>query len=403
VSDTERIDFTGALGQRLAGRLHRPAGPVRAYALFAHCFTCSKDLKTAVRISSALAEHGIATLRFDFTGLGESEGDFADTNFSSNIEDLVKAADMLRERFDAPAVLIGHSLGGAAVLAAAQEIPEAKAVATIGAPADPAHVRHLLGPHKPTIDERGEAEVILAGRQFRIRKQFLDDLEAQKPKQRLARLDRALLLFHAPGDEIVGIDNARQIYEAARHPKSFVSLEGADHLLTREGDAEYVAIVLAAWAHRYIPPEPRDRASPAQVEVRGGAQGLTTQVRAGRHTFAADEPESVPGGHDTGPDPYGLLLGALGSCTVMTLRMYADRKGWALDNVRVQLEHHKVHADDCGDCESRQGKVDELSRLIFVDGDLDDEQRRKLLEIADKCPVHKTLVTETKVRSRLDE
>jgi putative redox protein len=403
MAETETLEFHGTLGDRLTGRLHLPPGRPEAYALFAHCFTCSKDLKSAVRISTALAERGIATLRFDFTGLGESEGDFAESNFSSNVEDLTRAADMLRERFEAPRILIGHSLGGAAVLAAAHEIPEAAAVATIGAPYDPAHVRALIDPQAPDLEAEGEAEVSLAGRHFRIKKQFLDDLESQQSRQTVSRLNKPLLLMHSPQDRIVDIDNARLLYQTARHPKSFISLDGADHLLQRRSDAEYVAVVLAAWARRYLPePHAETDLQEGQVEVTGGPHGFANQVRAGSHRFAADEPESVPGGSDTGPSPYDLLLAGLGACTSMTLRMYANRKQWPLQGVRVRLQHRRIHARDCEDCETGQGQIDEIDRVIRIDGPLDEEQRQRLLEIANKCPVHRTLTSENKVRSRLE-
>ncbi|MFW6051865.1 MAG: alpha/beta fold hydrolase [Myxococcota bacterium] len=404
--DSERIEFAGASGNRLVGRLHRATATPRAYALFAHCFTCGKDLKAAVRLSAALAREGIVTLRFDFTGLGESEGDFADTTFSSNVQDLVAAADMMRERFDAPRILVGHSLGGAAVLMAAHHVPEAVAVATIAAPCDPAHVRKLIEADAPDLSAQGEAEVTLAGRKLRIREQFLRDLEAQESSGAIAKLDRALCIFHSPQDRIVDIDNARRIYQAARHPKSFVSLDGADHLLGRKRDADYAGRVLSAWSSRYLPDETEEERDVERgvVDVEGSARGFEQRVHAGPHRMVADEPESVPGGTDAGPTPYDLLLAALGSCTSMTLRMYADRKGWPLEGVHVRLQHARVHAADCEDCESRAGRIDRITREITLRGDgLDETQRRRLLEIADKCPVHRTLTTDTRIESTLKE
>lgn len=393
-----KVEFQGAASNKLAGRLHLTPAPPRAFALFAHCFTCSKDLKSAVSVSRGLAEQDIATLRFDFTGLGESEGDFADSNFSSNVEDLVAAADMLRERYQAPTILVGHSLGGAAVLAAAHHIPEVRAVATIGAPCDPAHVRENFRGHIDEIESKGEARVELAGRSFRITRQFLDDLEDRNQQEKIHALGRALLVFHSPHDEVVGVDNARRIYEAARHPKSFVSLDGADHLLSKRADARYVSTVLAAWASRYLAESDSDDAVEG-VMVRNGSGGLACEVRAGQHRWIADEPESVTGGNDAGPDPYGLLLGSLGACTAMTLRMYARHKKIDLEDVTVHLKHDRIHAKDCEDCETSEGRIDEITREITVTGELTDEQKQRLVEIAEKCPVHRTLTSETKIRT----
>ena len=402
--ESSKITFTGIDGQALAARLDSPAGPVRAFALFAHCFTCSKDIFAASRIARGLAEKGIAVLRFDFTGLGASEGEFANTNFSSNVQDLLAAAEHLRQHYQGPAILIGHSLGGAAVLAAAGDIPECKAVATIGAPADPAHVAHNFQPNLEEIEAKGEASVQLAGRSFTIKKQFLDDVREQRLSQRVASLKRALLVFHAPLDETVGIDNATQIFVAAKHPKSFVSLDKADHLLSRHEDAGYVAEVLAAWAARYLPSTDKDEKETQPVKgvvVRSTGQGRFTQeVLARHHRLLADEPKNVEGALDLGPSPYEYLLAGLGACTSMTLRMYADRKGWPLEGVSVALEHGRIHSEDCSDCDTKEGKVDEISRELTLSGPLDQAQRKRLLEIADMCPVHRTLENEIKIRTR---
>ncbi|MDH4149111.1 MAG: alpha/beta fold hydrolase [Betaproteobacteria bacterium] len=400
------IHFPGAFGTALAARLDLPAQVPRAFALFAHCFTCSKDSLAAARISAALVEHGFGVLRFDFTGLGGSAGDFANTNFSSNVADLVAATAWLRAQHQAPRILIGHSLGGAAVLAAASEIAEAAAVATIGAPFDPAHVQHLLGDAALQIRADGEAEVTLAGRPFRIQKQFLDDLAAQDSAARIGRLRKALLVFHSPRDTYVDIENAARIYAAAKHPKSFVSLDTADHLLTQKSDAAYVAAVLAAWASRYVGPAAATATgtvTPGVVTVRESGEGRYTQdITAGPHHLRADEPESV-GGNDSGFTPYDLLLAGLGACTSMTLRMYAEQKKWPLQRVTVTLRHEKIHAKDCADCETREGKIDQIDREIDIAGDLSDAQRARLMDIADKCPVHRTLRSEIAIRTRTAE
>ena len=412
---TRKIEFAGSQQALLAGRLDTPEQAPRAWAVFAHCFTCSKDSKAAAYVSRALARAGFGVLRFDFTGLGNSDGDFANTHFSSNVDDLVAAADWLREHHGAPALLIGHSLGGAAVLAAAGRIADNKAVATIGAPFDPAHVVKQLGQGVAQIQAEGSATVQLAGRPFTVRQAFIDDLTSQRQGERIRRLRRPLMVLHAPRDETVGIDNAGQIFQAAMHPKSFVALDGADHLLSRPDDAQFAADVIAAWAGRYLvagPPAAEPPAAvpgPDQVEaalpdgavqvVERGTGAFAVDVRAGRHRWVSDEPASV-GGDDLGPGPYDLLTAALGACTAMTLRMYARHKQWPLDKVTVELTHGKVHAKDCAECETREGKVDRIERVITITGDLDAEQRERLLAIADKCPVHRTLHSEVLVVTR---
>jgi len=401
---SEKLNFPGHSGEMLAARLDTPTSLPRAYALFAHCFTCSKDIFAASRISAALVERGFAVLRFDFTGLGMSEGEFANTNFSSNVADLVKAAEFLRDLHAAPTLLIGHSLGGAAVLAAAGEIEEVQAVVTIGAPSEPAHVEKQFGDKLDDIRKQGELEVQLAGRPFKIKKQFLEDLEASTIRRRVETLRCALLVMHSPVDKIVNVDNARQIFQAAKHPKSFISLDDADHLLGKRSDAEYAASVLAAWAQRYLPPALETQApslNEGEVEVsETGAGKFANEVRAGQHRLPADEPEKM-GGTDTGPSPYDYLLAGLGACTAMTLRMYAERKKLALDKVSVRLKHNRLHAEDCTDCESQSGQIGEIQRVIHLQGVLSAEERDKLLEIADKCPVHRTLEGEIKVRTNL--
>ncbi len=399
----ERFEFPNGRGEQLSALMDRPATAPRAYALFAHCFTCGKDIHAAKRISSALTALGIAVLRFDFTGLGSSEGEFANTTFSSNVQDIVAAAQHMSERGEAPALLIGHSLGGAAILAAAGSIPQARAVVTIAAPADPVHVTHLFREHVDAIRDTGEIEVSLGGRPFRIKREFLDDIEMQKQKERIAHLRKALLVFHSPTDETVGIDNATAIFVAAKHPKSFISLAGADHLLSRKQDASYVANVIAVWAERYLDiPETADELSTDSevVTVTETRQGRFDQlVRSGRHSFIADEPVAQ-GGRDQGPNPYDLVLAGLGACTSMTLRLYADRKGLPLERVSVALKHSRIHAVDCETCETTEGMVDRIERVLTLTGNLDADQRQRLLDIADKCPVHRTLTSEIDIRTR---
>jgi len=402
---SEKINFTGSQGDKLAARLELPAGKIRAYALFAHCFTCSKDIFAAKRIAEELAQHGIAVLRFDFTGLGNSGGDFANTNFSSNVDDLVLAADYLRDHRQAPAILVGHSLGGAAVLAAAPRIPESVAVATIGAPSDPGHVTHLFDGAQNEIEKEGVADVCLAGRPFRIKSQFLEDISENKLDAAVGNLGKALLIFHSPLDATVGIANAAHIFKMARHPKSFISLDNADHLLTRRVDAEYVSSVLSAWSDRFIQEKQQDEERVAQqdeviVEETGTGKFTQAVYMGGRHEMFADEPQSY-GGNDQGPSPYDLLLAGLGACTSMTLRMYADLKKIPLERVAVTLNHDKIHAEDCLECETTTGKIDRIQREIELSGDLDGETRERLLGIADKCPVHKTLHSEVRIESRL--
>jgi len=398
-----RLTFPGAQGDTLSARLERPVGPARAAALFAHCFTCSKDLKAIRRISRSLVEEGIAVFAFDFTGLGESEGSFADTNFSSNIEDLEAAARFMESEIGAPALLVGHSLGGAAVLAAAHRLESVRAVATIGAPSDLAHLVTTLEEAAPELATASEAEITLAGRPFRIKRQLLDDLKEQRLIELVSTLGRPLMIFHSPVDETVSVDHAAVLYQAARHPKSFVSLDTADHLLLQKPeDAAFVGQVLAAWVKRYLPPLEDDaphRDLLDAVVVESGPSGYATRIHAGRHHLWADEPVAV-GGTDTGPNPYDLLLSALGACTTITLRMYADRKQWPLEGIRATLRHQKVHARDCEDCESETGYVDRIDRELTFLGPLDEAQRKRLLEIADKCPVHKTLHSEVVVDTR---
>lgn len=399
----QRITFPGHDGGLLAARLDMPEGPHLATALFAHCFTCGKDIPAARRIAARLAGMGIAVLRFDFTGLGHSQGEFANTSFTSNVDDLIAASRYLEGRGMAPALLIGHSLGGAAVLKTAPQLPQVKAVATIGAPFDPGHVTHNFADALPRIRAEGAAEVSLGGRPFRIGKAFVEDVSEVALAPAIAGMKAALLVLHAPTDAIVGIDNASQIFLAAKHPKSFVTLDGADHLVTRARDSEYAAGVIATWAGRYLPlapPAPPPGAPEGVLRVsEADAEGFLQDINSGpHHHVLADEPHAY-GGTNKGMSPYGFLSAGLGACTSMTIRMYARRKGWPLAHVSVDVCHDKVHAQDA---ETRSGdKIDTWRRRIRLTGDLSAEQRQRLLEIADKCPVHRTLERSSEVVTEL--
>ncbi|MEA1015620.1 alpha/beta fold hydrolase [Sphingosinicella sp. LY1275] len=393
---TKAFDFTGTDGQRLSGRLDEPDGPASAYALFAHCFTCTKDSIAAVRISRALTALGYGVLRFDFTGLGQSGGEFADSNFSGSIADLVAAADAMRAAGHAPALLIGHSLGGAAVLAAAAHIPETKAVATIGAPSDVDHVTRLFAGDVAELEAKGEAEVRIGGRPFKLRRSFLDDLAAHDQAERIRALGKPLLILHSPQDATVGIDNATAIYRAARHPRSFVALDGADHLLTDRRDAEFAAAIIAAWASRYVAdpaPARSEKQSGAVTVVETGEGAFQVEVSAGGARFLADEPPEV-GGLGSGPTPYDLLAAGLGACTAMTLRLYARGKQLPLDRVSVTVGHSRRRD---------AAPADLFTRRLQLHGDLTDAQRQRLVEIAEKCPVHRTLAGGAAVETELGE
>ena len=390
---TERFTFTGHSGDELAARLDLPDGPHLATAVFAHCFTCGKDIPAARRISARLAQLGIAVLRFDFTGLGHSKGEFSNTTFSSNIADLRAAATALTDRGMAPSMLIGHSLGGAALLKAAKKMEGIKAVATLGAPFDPGHVVHNFETAIPEIEAKGVAEVKLGGRPLNIGKQFIEDVRQEVLTNSIKKMKAALLVMHAPKDDIVSIDNAAEIFLAAKHPKSFVTLDEADHLITRAEDAEYAADVIATWAKRYLdlsPPAPPPSIPEGILRVsEADAAGFLQDITDGSgHHLLADEPMTY-GGTDKGLSPYGLVSAGLGACTSMTIRMYARRKGWPLEHVSVDISHNKVHAQDA---ETGSGeKIDTFRRVISFTGDLDEAQTARLMEIADKCPVHRTL------------
>ena len=401
----KNLELKNKDGQILSARLDLPVdGKPMAYALFAHCFTCSKNIKAIAHISRALTREGLAVLRFDFTGLGESEGDFSDTNFSSNVDDLIVAAEFLKLNYQAPEILIGHSFGGAAVLQAAGRIPSSTAVATIAAPASPQHVTRVLGGAAKSIQNQGQAEVTLAGRTFTLKKQFLDDLDFVNMEETLKNLGRALLVLHSPIDETVGIENAAQIFQAARHPKSFISLDTADHLLMNPDDSLYAGSVIAAWARKYVSAalkkEPKTDNDQNQVIAQIGKSGYVTDIMAAGHGLVADEPATM-GGTDRGPAPFDFLMAGLGTCKAMTLRMYSDRKQWPLDAVTVKLNHKKIDAADCETCQTKEGQLDQFDCEIELSGELDDQQKQRLLQIADRCPVHRTLHSEVVVKSKL--
>ncbi|SEN72442.1 bifunctional alpha/beta hydrolase/OsmC family protein [Nitrosomonas marina] len=405
---SKKAVFQNKDGDSLSGLLEIPDHQTKNYAIFAHCFTCSKNSRAAGFVARALAKLGIAVLRFDFTGLGNSSGEFSNTNFSSNIQDLIAAAEFLEAKFSAPSLLIGHSLGGAAVLAAAQQMQSVKAVVTIAAPATASHVKGLFVESHQEIMENNTACVQLGGRSFTIKKQFVEDLEKYNSLEHIQQLNKALLIFHSPLDRVVSIDEAARIYSAARHPKSFVSLDRADHLLSRSDDAQYVATVLSAWAGQYLDEFNTEDPGSAATEptlnegtviVKEIDQNFTREIITANHRLISDEPVRV-GGADQGVNPYELLLAALGSCTSMTLRMYANHKKIDVQAIEVTLQHSRVHTDDCATCEEQETLVDKITRTIKLTGQLDDQQRSRMLEIANRCPVHKTLENQIYIETR---
>jgi len=399
----QKVTFKNNEGLELKGRLELPLHQKpHNFVLFAHCFTCNKNLSAVRNISRALISKGFGVLRFDFTGLGESSGDFENTNFSGNVSDVIEASNYLKENYSAPTLLIGHSLGGAAAVFAANELENIKAVATIGAPSDPNHVKNLLKSSLDEIKTNGKAVVNLSGRDFTIKKQFLDDLKTKSLPEIAKNLNKALLILHSPQDMTVEIKNAEELYIAAKHPKSFVSLDGADHLLMQKEDSIYVGDLIAAWAKHYIklPETETLKTTHDVIASLDKEEGFTTQMRVGNHNLIADEPTSF-GGNDFGPSPYDYVSAGLSACTVMTVQMYAKRKKWDLENIEVHTKYSKTHALDCKNCEDNSAKIDTFNRAIKITGDLDEKQIKRLLEIADKCPVHKTLHSETQIVTTL--
>jgi len=403
MENSKKIEFLNREGVALAGRLELPNQRPKYFAIFAHCFTCSKDIAAASRISKSLTDYGIGVLRFDFTGIGNSDGDFANSNFSSNVQDLLAADEWLGAHYAHASLLVGHSLGGAAVLSAAGHLEQVRAVATIGAPFDPLHVVKNFKANLDEIQHQGYATVTLGSREFTIKKQFLDDLKSQNASSYLPKLKKALLIFHSPEDAVVGIENAQEIYQHAKHPKSFISLDGADHLLTQRKDANFVASILAPWAARHIAQDGQALCpkigSVAEVVVEEWDKSLSQKISIGDHFLISDEPATVPGGRDKGPSPYDLLLAGLGACTSMTLRMYANLKKIPLEGIKVQLKHKKIHADDCIECDTKEGKIDEITKKITLTGPLSEAERQRLLDISKKCPVHRTLNQEVRILS----
>jgi putative redox protein len=395
---SEKVTFENKKKEKIAAIIDWPLHQKpKATALFAHCFTCTKNLTAVKNISKGLTSSGFAVLRFDFTGLGESEGEFEETNFETNIDDLELAANFLAEKIEAPKLLIGHSLGGTAILHAANKIKSAKGIVTIGSPYQPSHAAHLFEESVEEIKEKGRANVTIGGRPFTVNAELLKSLNSNDSEKIIAELDRALLVLHSPQDRIVGIENAEKIYKAAKHPKSFISMDGADHLLSEKLDSMYVGDIISSWLNRYLIIQEDDLLSTKhQAAAQTNADSLTTEVIADGHPLIADEPKNL-GGNDLGASPYGLLSAALASCTSLTLQLYAQRKKWDLKVATVHVNHCKI------DDEESSRKIDYFVRTIDLKGDLNEDQRSRLLEIANKCPVHKTLHAASKVDSELME
>jgi len=382
----QELKFPNENGETLTAILEFPVtGKPTSFALFAHCFTCSKNYNTATNISHQLANVNIATLRFDFTGLGENFTSQEVESFSKNINDLVTASKYLEENFGKPEILIGHSLGGTAAILASQHISSVKAIITIGAPADMDQISSLI---LKSENQASKDQVKVGDTPFIINKEFLEDLKNHRTKDILAKSRNAMLIMHSPQDKVVSIDNATDLYTNSFHPKSFISLDGANHMLTDQKDSVYAGKVMASWLGKYLELETRlTLETEKQAVVRTGKEKYYTEIKTGNHHLIADEPQHMHG-QDLGPSPYDLLVSALGACTSMTLQMYAGRKEWDLQDVRVHVQHTKEHVQDS---QSSKGMMDKITRDIELFGDLDEEQRKRLMEIANRCPVHRTL------------
>ena len=393
----KKLEIKNKKGLKLQAYLELPANQEpNYYAIFAHCFTCTSTFSAVKNISRALTSYGFGVLRFDFTGLGKSEGEFAESHFSANVDDLLAVSDYLKENHKAPSLLIGHSLGGSAVIVAASKLDNIKAVATIGAPATVNHVKYLFSHDFEDIKTKGEVKVNIGGRPFQINKEFVEDFDKTDLPTMVKNLRKPLLVMHSPIDVIVGIGNAEKIYKSAHHPKSFVSLDNADHLLSDNRDSQYVGNVIGAWVKRYF--EPVDN---VMLDTDGEQlvahlnlieNNFTTSIQTQKHSFTADEPESV-GGDDFGPSPYDFLSAGLAACTVMTLKLYAERKKWDLQEVFAYITYSKKHSDDLMLDIEKPMRIDHMSKKLKFIGNLSKEQKERLKEIASKCPVHKTLAS----------
>ena len=402
-----RLKIENRKGLILNANLELPANQKpNYYAIFAHCFTCSSSLGAVRNISRALTNDGFGVLRFDFTGLGRSEGQFTDSHFSANVEDLIDVHNYMSNNFSAPGLLVGHSLGGAAVLVAASQIETVKAVATVGAPANVSHVKHLFSHGIEAVKEKGEVEINIGGRPFKINQDFIEAFDNTDLPSIVKQLRKPLLIMHSPFDKIVGVENAQELYHNAHHPKSFVSLDDADHLLTEEKDSKYVGDIIGTWAKRYFP-----KVENIMLETEGEQlvghlnileDNFTTSIQTKNHTLIADEPASI-GGSDFGPSPYEYLNAGLAACTVMTLKMYAERKKWDLQEVFVYISHSRVHSNDLNVSVDKSKYLDHISKKLKFVGNLDIQQKERLKEIASRCPVHKTIASQVVFNTQIIE